>query len=279
MNLKVTHKLRYEYDKPVVLAPHTLYLYPKSYPHQQVKYYNLLVQPSPSKIVRNVDVEGNVQQILFFTGSTQILSVEAQMVLSSDEFNVFDFVLFPFETQDLPFQYNDRIYQYLIPYLHRKEVTPYIEQFARKMAADTGWKTIAFLMGLSEYINSNFTYQVRRHGDANPPETTLNSKNGTCRDYSRFFIAVCRSVGIAARFVSGYLYGNKMQEHELHAWVEVYLPGAGWRGFDPTEGRAIINNHISLGASADFDQLSPVMGAFQGSATSLLSTDVSIVPA
>ncbi len=81
---------------------------------------------------------------------------------------------------------------------------------------------------------------------------------------------------MAARLVSGYLYGNPTQAHELHAWVEVYLPGAGWRGFDPTEGRAMINNHICLGASADYDQLAPVMGTFRGSASSFLTTDLEI---
>lgn len=279
MNLKVKHKLHYEYNNPVTLSPHTLYLYPKSYPHQQVVHYDLTVSPAPSKVVRNVDVEGNVQQILFFTAPTQLLIVQAEMILRSDEFNVFDFVLFPFETQNIPFQYHTDVYKYLTPYLNRTDVTPYIEQFARKIAADADWKTIPFLVELSRYINTHFSYQLRKHGDAYPPESTLTSQSGSCRDYSRFFIAVCRSLGIAARFVSGYLFGNKMQEHELHAWVEVYLPGAGWRGFDPTEGRAIINNHISLGASADFNQLAPVMGTFRGNATSTLTTEVDIVPA
>jgi transglutaminase-like putative cysteine protease len=277
MNLSVRHKLCYVYDKPVVLDPHTLYLYPRSYPRQQLLDYSLRVDPAPSKLVRNVDVEGNVQQVAYFREPTQYLEVEAHLVLRSDDVNVFDFVLFPFGTKNIPFQYPERLYKYLIPYLSRHEITPYIEQFARQIAAGARWETVPFLMDLTRYIYEQFAYQMREHGDAHPPDTTLRDRCGSCRDFARLFTAVCRSLGIAARFVSGYLYGNPQQEHELHAWAEVYLPGAGWRGFDPTEGKAVANHHISLGASADFDQLAPVMGTFRGLATSTLTTEVDIV--
>jgi transglutaminase-like putative cysteine protease len=277
MNLKVRHSLDYRYDFPVELDSHTLYLYPKAYPHQRVLHYKLHIDPAPSNIVKNVDAEGNVQQVAhFFNGSVNRLYVEAEMTVCSDPVNVFDFVLFPFITKNIPFLYDNQIYKYLIPYLSRNEATTYVEQFARKIASEVNWETVPFLVELSKYISENFTYQNREFGVAYPPDDTLRDKTGSCRDYSRLFIAACRSLGIAARFVSGYLYGNLMQAHELHAWVEVYLPGAGWRGFDPTEGKVIANNHISLGASADFDQLAPVMGFFRGSAQSSLVTHVDI---
>jgi transglutaminase-like putative cysteine protease len=277
MNLKVHHSLSYSYSVPVVLDPHTLYIYPRPYPHQRVIGYSLFIDPQPSKIVWNVDPEGNSQQVAyFFSGPVTRLVVDAVITVSSEPVNVFDFVLFPFATKNFPFLYEDRIYKYLIPYLSRGDVTPYVEQFARKIAAEAKWATVPFLVLLSQYISENFSYQNREFGMAYPPDDTLRDRTGSCRDYSRLFISACRSLGIAARFVSGYLYGNPLQAHELHAWVEVYLPGAGWRGFDPTEGKAIINNHISMGASADFDQLSPVMGSFRGGAYSSLVTQVNI---
>jgi transglutaminase-like putative cysteine protease len=277
MNLKVQHSLYYNYNAPVVLDPHTLYIFPKPYPHQRVLEYSLVINPQPSKIVRNVDAEGNAQQVAyFFSNPVTQLSVSAVMTVCSDPVNVFDFVLFPFSTKKFPFLYEDRIYKYLIPYLSRNDVTNNVEQFARKIAAGVNWETVPFLVELSKYIQENFLYQNREFGMAYPPDDTLRDRIGSCRDYSRLFISACRSLGIAARFVSGYLYGNPMQAHELHAWVEVYLPGAGWRGFDPTEGKAIINNHISLGASADFDQLAPVMGSFRGFANASLITQVDI---
>lgn len=276
MNLRVRHRLRYDYDKPVALDPHVLYVHPKSYPHQRVLSYSLHIDPTPSRIVKNVDVEGNIQQVVYFEFASRYLLVEATMTLSSEPFNVFDFVLFPFEAQKIPFRYPERLQKYLGPYLSREDHTPYIEQFARQIASAAQWSTVPFLTELSQYIYQHFTYEQRTEGRAFPPDETLRSKSGSCRDFSRLFIAACRSMGIAARFVSGYLYGNPMQAHELHAWVEVYLPGAGWRGFDPTEGRAIMNNHICLGASADYDQLAPVMGTFRGATSSFLTTDVDI---
>ncbi len=276
MNLKVRHVLDYTYDKPVLLDPHLLYLYPKAYPHQRVLHYSLRIDPLPSRIIRNVDAEGNVQQVVYFSAPTSRLLVEAEMTLRSDTFNVFDFVLYPFDNRNIPFRYSERALQYLAPFLNPHEVTPYVEQFARQIAVQVNWETVSFLTEMSRHIHDNFIYQHREVGKAYPPESTLRERSGSCRDFAGLFIASCRSLGIAARFVSGYLYGNPAQAHELHAWVEVYLPGAGWRGFDPTEGRAMVNNHICLGASGDNDLLAPVMGAFRGSATSILTTHVDI---
>ncbi len=277
MNLQVQHTLRYNYDSAVILQPQTLYLYPKSYPHQRVIDYNLFIEPWPTKVVKSVDAEGNVQQVAYFSGSpVNYLSVTADMTLLSESFNVFDFVHFPYSTKNLTFMYDDRIYKYLSPYLNRNDCTNQVYALANKIANQVNWGTVPFLMELAKYIAEKFSYAQREYGNALFPDETLLQNSGSCRDFSRLYIACCRSLGIAARFVSGYLYGNPQQAHELHAWAEVYLPGAGWRGFDPTEGKAIVNNHICLGASADYDQLAPVMGAFNGYANSSLTTNVNI---
>ncbi|PWJ60282.1 transglutaminase-like putative cysteine protease [Dyadobacter jejuensis] len=277
MNLYVRHTLQYSYSNAVALEPQTLYLYPKSYPHQMLLEYDLQIDPLPSKVVRNVDAEGNVQQMAYFSDNrVHQLSVVATMVVSSKPFNVFDFVHYPFNTKNLSFLYEDRIYKYLAPYLSRMDVTDAVAAFANQVAQDAQWRTVPFLVNLSKYIHQNFVYSQRTFGDALPPHYTLLQQAGSCRDFARLYIACCRSMGIAARFVSGYLYGNPMQAHELHAWVEVFLPGAGWRGFDPTEGKAMVNNHICMGASADYDQLAPVMGSFKGVTDSSLYTYVDI---
>lgn len=277
MNLKVRHSLEYQYNAPVVLETHTLYLYPKSYPHQRLLEYNLFLDPQPSKIVKNIDVEGNVQHLIYFSAEPcSSLFVQAELTVSSEPVNVFDFVFYPFETSQLPFLYDNRIYKYLIPYLDKTDVTYEVEQFARKLAGNVGYATIPFLVEMAQYISQNFVYQHREYGNAYPPDDTLRDRSGSCREFARLYISACRSLGIAARFVSGYLYGNPQQAHELHAWAEVFLPGAGWRGFDPTEGKAVINNHISMGTSADYNQLAPVMGSFLGYTSSFLTTDVDI---
>lgn len=277
MNLKVEHTLQYNYSVPVVLGQHTLYMYPHTYPNQKMLDYGLFITPQPTRIIRNVDAENNVQQVVYFSNETVFqLQVRAVMTVASAPVNVFDFVLFPFITKTFPFTYEPRDEKYLKPYLHRGDLTHAVEQFARQMAGDANWETVPFLVTLCQYIQGNFRYQNRDLGAAHPPDETLRDRIGSCRDYARLFISACRSLGLAARFVSGYLYGNLAQSHELHAWVEVYLPGAGWRAFDPTEGKAIGNNHIRLGASADFDQLAPVMGSFMGNTQATLTTQVVI---
>lgn len=276
MHLHVRHESEYTYDSPVALGPQTLYLYPKAYPYQRLLHYDLIIDPIPSRIVRNVDVEGNIQQLVYFNHPTTRLLVVADMELYSDEFNSFDFVLFPFETQRVPFRYPKAIEDLLHPYLVRIGVTERVERWARHLAARSDWQTTAFLMALNQTIRE-FVYEVREVGDPYPPEQTLTLQRGSCRDYTTLFIAACRSLGVAARFVSGYLFGNPQQEHQLHAWAEVYLPGAGWRGFDPTEGSVVVNRHIFLTSTAKPELAAPISGTFSGNASSSLRSELMFV--
>lgn len=276
MKLHVSHKLAYTYSDAISLDPQTLYLYPKVYPHQQIINYSLIISPTPSLLVHNIDAEGNHQQIAYFREPTHHLTVSVEMTIESADFNVFGFVLYPFETERVPFQYPDALKKYLQPYLVREGVTTYVEQYARQAAASARWMTVPFLTGLCQQIFQNFVYERRDVGAPLAPEHTLIGRKGSCRDFAQLFVACCRSIGIAARFVSGYLYGNALQEHDLHAWVEVYLPGAGWRGFDPTEGRAIMNNHIYLASSGDPQLITPVSGSYRGRTRSTLLVEVTV---
>jgi transglutaminase-like putative cysteine protease len=278
MKLQISHHLIYSYSPAVKLDPQLLYIYPRGFPHQTMVDYQLTISPKPSNISINLDSEGNVQQFAFFQNNeVSTLEVQVNMILLSEDINALDFVLFPFDSKYFPFLYHQRINKYLVPYLARTDITTKVEQFARKIAAEVNWETVPFLIRLAEFISKDFTYQQRETGDAYSPEEILKYRVGSCRDYSRLYISACRSLGIAARFVSGYLFGNLMQDHELHAWAEVYLPGAGWRGFDPTIGATVSGYHVSVAASADFNSIAPVMGSFRGNATSKLITEVSIL--
>lgn len=276
MNLQVLHKLSYVYSEAISLDPHTIYLHPKASPYQRILSYSMIIEPTPSMLVQNVDAEGNYQQIAYFRQMTDSLMISVEMTVASDEFNPFAFVLFPFETERLPFQYSDSLKKNLQPYLLREGVTTYVEQFARHTAASVRWMTIPFLTSLCQIIAQEFVYERRDVGAPLLPEHTLIGRKGSCRDFAQLFVACCRSIGIAARFVSGYLYGNVQQEHELHAWAEVYLPGAGWRGFDPTEGGTVASNHIYLASSNNPQLITPVSGIFRGKARSsfLVKVDV-----
>jgi transglutaminase-like putative cysteine protease len=276
MNLHVSHKLSYQYSEAILLEPHTIYLHPKAHAHQQVKGFSMQILPTPSMLVHNLDVEGNHQHLAYFNAPTDRLEVVVEMEISSQDFNVFGFVLFPFDTAKIPFHYPELKKKYVQAYLIREGVTTYVEQYARQTAASARWQTVPFLTTLCQNIYENFVYVRREEGAPLQPEVTLIEKCGSCRDFAQLFVACCRSIGIAARFVSGYLYGNPLQAHDLHAWAEVYLPGAGWRGFDPTEGKAIVNNHIYLASSADPALIAPVSGTFRGKARSTLAAEVNI---
>ena len=276
MHIHVRHESEYTYDYPVALGPQTLYLYPRAYPYQRLLAYELTIDPKPSRIVRNIDVEGNVQQLVYFDHPTRHLCVTAEMEVQSDEFNSFDFVLFPFDTQRVPFHYPKSVEDLLQPYLEQVGVSIKVRQWAEQIAAGADWQTTAFLMALNQTIRE-FTYEVREVGAPFPPEQTLTLCKGSCRDYTTLFIAACRSMGIAARFVSGYLLGNPQQEHQLHAWAEVYLPGAGWRGFDPTEGSVVVNRHVFLTSTAKPELAAPISGTFSGRANSVLRSELTFL--
>lgn len=279
MILAVRHQLYYTYDQPVVLNRHTLYLFPRTYPYQRLLDYKLTIDPKPQNVVRNVDIEGNVQQLVYFNNNrTDHLSVTAEMQLESAAVNSLDFVLFPFETQQIPFAYPESVRSFLEPYLeHRSESISYQVTFwAKQLADQVKGNTVSFLILLNQTIRQ-FTYEIREQGAPYAPEETLLNRRGSCRDYTILYIAACRSLGLAARFVSGYLSGNGQQEHELHSWAEVYLPGAGWRGFDPTENLVVMNQYIFLASSAHAELTTPVRGLFGGEAQSVLTATVEIL--
>ncbi|AKD58551.1 transglutaminase family protein [Spirosoma radiotolerans] len=276
MQLHVRHKSEYTYDSPVALSPQMLYLYPRTYPYQRLLNYELLIDPQPARVVRNVDVEGNIQQVVYFNHPTKHLRVVADIELQSDDFNSFDFVLYPFDTKRVPFRYPKAIDDLLQPYLEQVGVSDRVRNWARELAAGANWQTTGFLIALNQALRK-FTYEIREVGAPFPPEQTLTLRKGSCRDYTTLFMAACRSLGIAARFVSGYLFGNPQQEHQLHAWAEVYLPGAGWRGFDPTEGSLVLNRHIFLTSTAKPELAAPISGTFKGRANSTLRSELLFV--
>lgn len=261
MTLDVRHTTEYSYSQSVTLGPHTLYLYPRTYPHQRLLDYQLLIEPTPARVVRNVDVEGNIQQLVYFNEPTERLHIDMTMRIESEELNSFDFLLFPYEAISVPFAYPEPIRDLLKPYLIQDGITAEVVAWAEAIAATVDHKTIQFLTALNKAIRQ-FTYEMRPSGFPMSPDQTLALRCGSCRDYTVLFMAACRSLGLAARFVSGYLFGSDRQDHQLHAWAEVYLPGGGWRGFDPTGDTAVVNRHIFLASTATPRLATPVSGMF-----------------
>jgi len=276
MTLKIEHELLYEYTDEVSLEPHYLYLQPKRNSLLTLQSYNIEIEPKPDIMAQNLDATDNMQQILFFSKPTTKLHIKAISIVETTEFNPLSFVYHPFQNSQLPIQYSEQLQVTLMAYLVKTGITTLVDQTAREIAGSVNWNTTSFLTKLNQFINT-FGYEVREDGEPNSPETTLLTQTGSCRDYSVLFMAMCRVLGIAARFMSGYHYGDPEQEQYLHAWVEVYLPGGGWRGFDPTQNCLVSGKHIPLGASAISEAVTPVFGTYRGSAKSSFLTRVDLV--
>ena len=144
------------------------------------------------------------------------------------------------------------------------------------MTQAAGRETIPFLTLLAEEIYRRLEYMLREHGDPWTPEETLINGKGSCRDSAMLFIDICRSVGIDARFVSGYCISDAAEGGDMHAWAEVYLPGAGWRGFDPSRGLSVNDDYIAVAAGQLSQDAAPTFGSFRGEAVSSMDAEISI---
>lgn len=176
--------------------------------------------------------------------------------------NPFDYMLEPWAIA-LPFDYPSSLLSQLQPYLkpHGFVADGSALALGQDILVATRSNTLDFLFNLNQRIYQDCQYIIRETGEPFPPGLTWRSRQGSCRDYAVLFMEVCRAMGIAARFVSGYQEGDAQQEsRDLHAWVEVYLPGAGWRGYDPTLGLVVSDRHIPLAASAISSYTSSVSG-------------------
>jgi transglutaminase-like putative cysteine protease len=279
MKLSIEHELDYKYNNAVFLEPHYLYLHPKRSSLLTLISHEIEFTPQPSTIAKNLDFSDNIQYILFFKDTTASLNIKVKSLVETTEFNPLSFIYHPFESSSLPIKYSEELEKVLSPYLVKDGITTLIDQTARQLATSVNWNTTAFLTTLNSYINQ-FSYEIREDGLPHIPETTLLNKNGSCRDYSVLYMAMCRALGIAARFVSGYYYidsENPDRIQYLHAWVEVYLPGGGWRGFDPTQNCLVSGNHVPVGASAIPQMVTPISGTFRGSAVSVFEAKVKIM--
>lgn len=177
--------------------------------------------------------------------------------------NPFNYLLESWATT-LPFDYPSSLLRQLKPYLqpYGLVVDTSVLELAQDLIQATHGNTLNFLSTLNQRIYEDCKYLTREHGAAWQPGVTWRRKQGSCRDYTVLFMEVCRAVGLAVRFVSGYQEGDPdLQERDLHAWAEVYLPGGGWRGYDPTLGLAVSDRHMALAASAIPDYTTPVLGS------------------
>jgi uncharacterized protein (DUF2126 family)/transglutaminase-like putative cysteine protease len=272
IHVALSHKTHYRYDRPVSLSPHIIRLRPAPHCRTPIVSYSLNVTPRKHFINWQQDPHSNYLARLVFPERMQDLSIEVDVVAEMSVFNPFDFFLEP-AAERIPFEYE--------PWL-RKELTPFLETdtsgpaFRGYVAALTGTegRSIDVLVELNRRVSKDVQYVIRLEPGVQTPNETLVLGNGSCRDSSWLLVQILRSLGLAARFVSGYLIqlapdvkpldgpaGPSADFTDLHAWAEVYLPGAGWIGLDPTSGLLAGEGHIPLAATPDPSSAAPVTGS------------------
>lgn len=265
---RLIHRTIYHYNQAVRLGHHNLHLCPRNDGGQRLLQHHLRITPEPQFCADNLDAEGNATTDLYFSNSSvEQLILESESWVEMTRSNPFNYLLEPWAIA-LPFDYPASLLRSLQPYLHNpasgEALSGDVIDWAQAILHQQQNNASTFLTELNQTINRRSTYEVRHTGAPQPAGLTLNCNAGSCRDFAVLFIAACRAVGLAARFVSGYQAGDPDQTHrELHAWAEVYLPGGGWRGFDPTLGLAVADGHIALAASAEPRQVAPVTGSVE----------------
>ena len=260
---QIEHAIDYTYDRPVTFAPHQIRLRPRSNLHQSVTKFALTISPKPQKLVEAVDLDGNDSIVAWFDNNpTPQLQIQIQATVATNLVDPFNYLLAPWAASlplDYPLSMSNQLQPYLTGYLARS-IDPVAAEIAAEIWTTVDGNTLAFLTKLNQRIYHNCTYSLRQTGAALPPSSVWKNRAGSCRDLTVLFIEVCRAVGLAGRFVSGYEAGAETDDRHLHAWAEIYLPGAGWRGYDPTHGLVVADTHIAIASNPLPAHTTPVDG-------------------
>lgn len=274
---KILHRTYYNFSAPVHLEPHSLRLRPREGHELRIESSSLKITPHAT-LRWHRDVENNSVVIATFDSPTSQLLVESEVIIQQFNENPFDFLVADYAT-DYPFVYTNDDWLVLSPYMHFPEPmeSPLLADWlAGLWRPGEPIQSFVLLLRLCTHIHQTMTYQLREEPGVQTPEETLSRGTGSCRDFAHLFMAATRNLRLAARFVSGYLHAvpSSADFGSTHAWAEVYLPGAGWTGFDPTNGGLAGSDHIAVAVARSPEWIPPISGSFVGPAG--VSLDVGV---
>ena len=274
IHVALHHRTSYTYDRAVALGPQSVRLRPAPHCRTRVLSYSLKVKPAKHFINWQQDPQSNYIARLVFPDKTTELEIEVDLVAEMSAINPFDFFVEPY-AEKWPFEYEPTLREELQPYLRINEETPLLKELVAGVSREPQ-AVIDVLVALNQKLNSLIHYVVRLEPGLQTPEETLEKKSGSCRDSGWLLVQIMRRLGFAARFASGYLIqlvadtkpldgpeGPTADFCDLHAWCEVYIPGAGWIGLDPTSGLLAGEGHLPLACSAEPSLAAPISGVLE----------------
>jgi len=265
MHLQIFHHTRYDYDRDVQLQPHLIYLRPRENPLLEVKRYSLTLQPQAQLQWMSDDFD-NLPVSAVFSSPAPALDIVSECEVITADLPPLDFMVRDYAT-GFPFQYEPlhrlNLGLYLAPPTEATQgvLRSWLDRHFTNRPVDT----IRWLFALNETITRNLRYGRRYEEGIQTSETTLARGFGSCRDFAVLLIECLRTLGLAARFVSGYMYDPTATDEysfSTHAWAEVYIPGAGWRGLDPTHGIFCTNAYVPIAHAVVAASVNPVQGSF-----------------
>ncbi len=283
--LTVRHATTYRYAQPVTFGQHRLMLRPRDSHDLRLTGADLTLSP-PGDIRWMHDVFGNSVALVDFPTPSAELLIVSTLDLERFALPRPTFPIAP-EAQNYPFVYsaNDRADLGRLLERHYPDPHEFVDNWARTFVNETPMSTYNLLSNLNYAIKRDFAYNVREEEGTQPPQETLEKQSGTCRDFALLFIEAVRSLGFGARFVTGYLYDPKLDgagdagiqgAASTHAWADVYIPGAGWVEYDPTNGIIAGENLIRVAVTRDASQAVPITGLFVGAAQDFLGMTVDV---
>lgn len=271
IHVKLNHVTHYRYDRLVGLSPQLVRLRPAPHCRTPILAYSQRITPGEHFINWQQDPQGNYLARLVFPEKTREFKVEIDLVAELSVINPFDFFLEPY-AEKFPFNYTEEQLRELAPYLVKLPGTPKFTDFLNSVNLDPVG-SVDFLVALNQQVQQAVGYTIRMEPGVQTPEETLSKATGSCRDSGWLLVQLLRHLGLAARFVSGYLIqltpdvksldgpsGPAADFTDLHAWCEVFLPGAGWIGLDPTSGLFAGEGHIPLACTPEPSSAAPVFG-------------------
>ena len=267
MKIKYIHNLEYSYEESVQLGEHRLCIKPRSHGFQRLINFNLNISPNPKILYPLLAASGEEINRITFQGYTDSLSIKA---ISEVETLKHPCILDGVKERDLTLPFcrsiiNRDLQGALEGWMPNGQHDPSAVELAQESLAGSSNNALSFTFQLIEIIQDRVKYTKRHTGPAWPASRTLRERVGSCRDLAMLMVESCRSVGIPSRFVSGYHFEDPLpKEFELHAWAELYIPGAGWRGFDPSGKGLIDERYLTLVSSSKSNLTAVITGNFRG---------------